>query len=353
MRKHGSTPSWRDKCVTLAAISPPGDAWGRFVGGQQSGLAGCKWPPLFKRGASSCSSQRQRQREPWGASPRPTASTYLPTYLVEQATAQWLLDSGLNPPLRCRQCRGTRKDNHQEPQPAQPAKIIQYHHGYQESEAKAWHPQVHALSLLFPNNDLDKPADNPKQSRSNSRPEEVAIQSSDHDSFLERPLSLRNTGAVGESKEERSDPRPPISPTSAEKKAKLHFHELSDNSDELRAASEPKGLFWDSSSTDNECESLPSSASEPPTYWPSNTVATYARPDEQCQLFEAASLKSASDSLSALESSSIWTERNTVLPFLTSKQILPMPLNLQGTLKQTRLDPPFLSVINFKSMTKI
>ena len=82
MRKHGGTPSRRDKHVTLAAISPPSDARGRFVGGQQSGLAGCKRPPLFTRGASSCSSQGRRQGEPWGASPRPSAPTHLPTYLV-------------------------------------------------------------------------------------------------------------------------------------------------------------------------------------------------------------------------------------------------------------------------------
>ena len=81
MRKHGGTTTWRDKHVTLAAISPPGVARGRFVGRHQSGLAGCKPPPLFKRGASSCSSQQPRQREPWGASPRPSAPTYLPTYL--------------------------------------------------------------------------------------------------------------------------------------------------------------------------------------------------------------------------------------------------------------------------------
>ena len=78
MRKHGGTPSRRDKHVTLAAISPPGEARGRFVGGQQSGLAGCKPPPLFTREASSCSSQGRRQGEPWGASPRPSAPTYLP-----------------------------------------------------------------------------------------------------------------------------------------------------------------------------------------------------------------------------------------------------------------------------------
>ena len=78
MRKHGGTPSRRDKHVTLAAISPPGVARGRFVGGQQSGLAGSKPPPLFTRGASSCSSQGRRQGEPWGASPRPSAPTYLP-----------------------------------------------------------------------------------------------------------------------------------------------------------------------------------------------------------------------------------------------------------------------------------
>ena len=82
MRKHRGTPSRRDKHVTLAAHSPPGVARGRFVGGHQSGLAGCKSPPRFKRGASSCSSQRQRQREPWGASPRPSAPTYLPTFKI-------------------------------------------------------------------------------------------------------------------------------------------------------------------------------------------------------------------------------------------------------------------------------
>ena len=78
MRKHGGPPSRRDKHVTLAAISPPGVARGRFVGGQKSGLAGCKPPPLFTRGASSCSSQGRRQGEPRGASPRPSAPTYLP-----------------------------------------------------------------------------------------------------------------------------------------------------------------------------------------------------------------------------------------------------------------------------------
>ena len=82
MRKHGGTPSRRDKHVTPAAISPPGVARGCFVGGQQSGLAGCKPPPLFTRGASSCSSQGRRQREPRGTSPRASAPTYLPTRTV-------------------------------------------------------------------------------------------------------------------------------------------------------------------------------------------------------------------------------------------------------------------------------
>ena len=79
MRKHGGTPSRQDKHVTPAAISPPGVARGRFVGGQQSGVVGCKPPPVFTRGASSCSSQGRRQGEPWGASPRPSAPTYLHT----------------------------------------------------------------------------------------------------------------------------------------------------------------------------------------------------------------------------------------------------------------------------------
>ena len=78
MRKHGGTPSRRDKHVTLAAISPPGVTRGRFVGSQQSGLAGSKPPPLFTRRPSSCSSQGRRQEEPWGACPRPSAPTYLP-----------------------------------------------------------------------------------------------------------------------------------------------------------------------------------------------------------------------------------------------------------------------------------
>ena len=89
MRKHGGPPSQRDKHVTLAAISPPGVARGRFVGGQQSGLAGCKPPPLFTRGASSCSSQGRRQGEPRGASPRPSAPTYLPTYLGGCHPVRW------------------------------------------------------------------------------------------------------------------------------------------------------------------------------------------------------------------------------------------------------------------------
>ena len=92
MRKHGGTPSQRDKPVKQAAISPAGVARGRFVGGQQSGLAGYKPPPLFTRGASSCSSQGRRQGEPRGASPRPSAPTYLPEENEKQCfTFIWIL----------------------------------------------------------------------------------------------------------------------------------------------------------------------------------------------------------------------------------------------------------------------
>ena len=49
MRKHGGTPSRRDKYVTLAVIGPDGVGWGRFVLDHQSGLARCKSPTLFKR----------------------------------------------------------------------------------------------------------------------------------------------------------------------------------------------------------------------------------------------------------------------------------------------------------------
>ena len=99
MRKHGGTPSRRDKHVTPAAISPPGVAPGRFVGGQQTGLAGCKPPPLFMRGASSCLSQGRRQGEPWGASPRPIAPTSLaarPVGVRHQGVVQklcWALEA--------------------------------------------------------------------------------------------------------------------------------------------------------------------------------------------------------------------------------------------------------------------
>ena len=54
MCRHGGTPSRHEKYVTLAAISPLSAARDCFVRGQQSGLAGCKSPPLLKRGASSC-----------------------------------------------------------------------------------------------------------------------------------------------------------------------------------------------------------------------------------------------------------------------------------------------------------
>ena len=91
MRKHGGTPSRRDKHVTLAAISPPGVTRGRFVGGQQSGLAGSKPPPLFTRGASSCPSQGRRQGEPRGASPQPSAPTYLPQSTQEKMNCLTLI----------------------------------------------------------------------------------------------------------------------------------------------------------------------------------------------------------------------------------------------------------------------
>ena len=89
MRKHEGTPSRRDEHMTLAANSPPGAARGRFVGGHQSGLAGCKLPPLFMRGASSCSSQRQRKREQ-GAPLHD--GVHLPTYLSPKYSHSNFLD---------------------------------------------------------------------------------------------------------------------------------------------------------------------------------------------------------------------------------------------------------------------
>ena len=96
-KKSGEPLGFRPKEETCASTGahPPGmtstSHWRRLAlpvlpraalfGGHQSDLAGCKSPPLFKRGASSFPSQRQHQREPWGASPRPSAPTYLPTHL--------------------------------------------------------------------------------------------------------------------------------------------------------------------------------------------------------------------------------------------------------------------------------
>ena len=82
MRKHRGTSSRQDKHVTLAAISPPGDAQGRFVRGQQSGLAGCKSPPLCRCGASS--GRHSGTASGNHGAPlhdRVHLPTYLPTYL--------------------------------------------------------------------------------------------------------------------------------------------------------------------------------------------------------------------------------------------------------------------------------
>ena len=79
MRKHWGTPSRRGTFLTLAATSPPGVARGRFVGGHQSGLAGCKPPPLFKRKASSCTVTRAMLGGTMGRLST-TECTYLPTF---------------------------------------------------------------------------------------------------------------------------------------------------------------------------------------------------------------------------------------------------------------------------------
>ena len=51
MRKHGGTPSWRDKHVTPAAISPPGVAQDRFCWGPTVRSSGMKAAsPLHARG---------------------------------------------------------------------------------------------------------------------------------------------------------------------------------------------------------------------------------------------------------------------------------------------------------------
>ena len=54
MRKRRGTSFRRRTLLTLPAISPPHVIRGRFVGSHPSDLAGCKPPPLFMRGVSSC-----------------------------------------------------------------------------------------------------------------------------------------------------------------------------------------------------------------------------------------------------------------------------------------------------------
>ena len=56
--------------LRLAAINHPGVSRGRFVGVHQSGVPGCKPPPRFLPGASSCTVT--------GATPQPSVPTYLP-----------------------------------------------------------------------------------------------------------------------------------------------------------------------------------------------------------------------------------------------------------------------------------
>ena len=82
MRKRGGTPSRRGKFLTLAATSPPDVGRGRFVGGHQSGLVGCKPPPLFKRRASSFTVTGAMPTETMGRLST-TQCTYLPTYLYQ------------------------------------------------------------------------------------------------------------------------------------------------------------------------------------------------------------------------------------------------------------------------------
>ena len=51
MLKHGGAPSRSSMSLMLVATSPPSDSQGQFAWGHQSGLAGCKLPPLSKRRA--------------------------------------------------------------------------------------------------------------------------------------------------------------------------------------------------------------------------------------------------------------------------------------------------------------
>ena len=74
----GGPPSRHDKQSRWRPSAPPVVPRAALLGATSQDLARCKSPPLFKRGTSSCTSQGQRQGEPWGASPRPSAPTYLP-----------------------------------------------------------------------------------------------------------------------------------------------------------------------------------------------------------------------------------------------------------------------------------
>ena len=82
--------------------------------------------------------------------------------------------------------------------------------------------------------------------------------------------------------------------------------------------------------------------------WPYTTVPTNnanSLKTHRCTLHQTPSLLWSRPATRA--------QTNTILHSLTIKQILSTLLSLQATLKRIRLDPPFLSVINFKWMTNV
>ena len=91
VRNYGGTNSRYDAFVTLAPISPPDVAQGRFVWGRQTGLAECKPPFLFMRGASSCTVTRATPRGNMRCVST-TECTYLPIYLCCASLRPYSLD---------------------------------------------------------------------------------------------------------------------------------------------------------------------------------------------------------------------------------------------------------------------
>ena len=80
MRKHGGIPAWRDTFLMLLTVSPPSVFGGLVIGSHQSGRAGGKPRPVFKRKNVSCTVTGAMRGGTMGHLCT-TQCIYLPTYV--------------------------------------------------------------------------------------------------------------------------------------------------------------------------------------------------------------------------------------------------------------------------------